>query len=289
MTQILFLLLSTYAVAQEPAYRPTHDSLENDFVYEQENASYAREPIGALDDERDRRLGPWLSLSQGGFAIGDPQGKIIKNPDGTETNTYGSLENGTLLRDSGDGFKRISSASTNYGAGHMISLLENSSAAFHELHPEVTVRIGGISLATGGHFPPHQSHQNGLDADILFIGRANWDSVLDKEKKVTDRFDLEKNWQFWRSLVNQRIVAGKEVESVVSMILVAPEIKTHLCEWAKAGGALGDPLNREVMRRVRPTEGHDGHFHLRLRCSPYHTACKRTYGAPRETGCEAPQ
>lgn len=241
---------------------------------------------GETQDDVDHRLGPWLKLKEGGVAIGAPQGKVVTNPDGTTTGAYGILQTGTLLAEKGEGFKRISRAPSSWGTGFMISLLENASAEISREYPGVVIGVGGIAKEFGGHFPPHKSHQNGLDADILFVGQTKWGSVLDENKQVTERFDYEKNWQFWRMLTSQRIAAGGKVDSIVSMILVAPEIKVALCKWAKDNDLLKDPLNLEVMRRVRPTEGHDDHFHIRLRCSPYHSECTWTYGAGKSTGCE---
>jgi penicillin-insensitive murein endopeptidase len=238
------------------------------------------------DDDRDLRLGPWLDLKGGGIAVGDSQGVVVANPDGTFTGAYGSLVNGSLVPASGPGFKRAGGAAQNYAAGFMLSLLENASAYITQAYPGLVVQIGGISQQTGGFFPPHKSHQNGLDADILFMGRTTWESVLDKERKVTARFDLVKNWEFWRQLTAQQYSNKGKVESIVSMILVAPEIKRHLCAWAMETGALNDPLNFEVMRRLRPTEGHEDHFHLRLRCSPYHVECLKSYAPPKVSGCE---
>lgn len=237
-------------------------------------------------DDLDRQLGPWLDLKGGGIAIGNPQGTVVTNPDGSVTGSYGRLANASVLPARGEGFESVSDPDSSAGTGHMISLIVNSAAAIHQAYPDVIVRIGDIARTQGGYFyPPHKSHQNGLDADILFMGARNWESVLDPDGQVTSRFDFVKNWQYWRSITAQQFSRNGKVESILSMILVAPEIKIALCQWANANAMLEDPLNREVMRRLRPTEGHDDHFHIRLQCSPYHAECTGSFGPPKETGC----
>lgn len=267
---------------------------ENDFV-ESSAASSTLRPTppdpegiprdGETQDDVDRRLGPWLELKTGGIAVGDPQGKVVTNPDGTTKGSYGSLVNATPLPERGEGFKRVGRQTNNWGTGFMISLLTNSSKAITDIYREDVIHIGGIAQEFGGPYAPHQSHQNGLDADVLFVGRTTWDSVLDENGKVTEKFQREKNWELWRMITSQKFVQFGKVDSIVSMILVAPEIKTHLCEWANATDALKDPLNFEVMRRIRPTAGHDDHFHIRLQCSPYHLDCKKGYSPPKLSGC----
>ncbi|MBX3039225.1 MAG: penicillin-insensitive murein endopeptidase [Bdellovibrionaceae bacterium] len=212
--------------------------------------------------------GSWLDLELGGESIGKAQGR------GAEVS--GRLEKGTLLPEKGPGFVRLGGAAVNWGAGHLVSLLMRASEALNQRDSRSVIHIGGISHREGGRFQPHKSHQNGLDADILFVGRSRWGSVLNSSQKVTERFDLEKNWEFWRLLVSQRIGTDEDSESVVAMILVSPAIKDRLCQWAREKNVLDDELNRDVMRRIRPTSGHDGHFHLRLHCSPFHKKCVRT-------------
>lgn len=235
--------------------------------------------------ETDHRLGPWLDLEGGGRSVGRAQGVVTIDEDGTSRGEYGSLENDSILPRAGDGFISVSSPDESAGAGHLVSLLVNAAADLYARDPGTVLRVADLSHVGGGYsYPPHRSHQNGLDADVLFVGATSWRSVLDGTGAVSARFDFERNWDFWRALVAQKIRTKSSVDSVVSMILVAPEIKTAVCEWALATGrtSLED---LDVLRRLRPTEGHDDHFHLRVRCSPYHERCTGDFGAPATTGC----
>lgn len=228
--------------------------------------------FAASVDQLQKRYGPWLDLKGGGIAEGRYNGGS------------GDLVNGTVLPASGYGFERISSANQTVGTGLMISLLENSAAALHNRYPEVTVAIADIAQDGGGRFSPHRSHQNGLDADILYIGSKDWESMT-SGRGVNDDFDFVKNWEYWRSLAAQRIVTGDHMYSVVNMIFVNHSIKRALCRWTKENGMLSDPLNRELMGRLFSIDGHDSHFHLRLRCSPYHSECNDSEFVPDSTGC----
>ena len=104
--------------------------------------------------------------------------------------------------------------------------------------------------------------------------------------QVGDRFDPELNWAFWKLITQQKIMNAGKPASAVYMIFVAPVIKDSICRWAKQNGLLMDPENSEVLRRLRRTEGHDTHFHIRLRCSPYYIDCIQLGEIAAGTGCE---
>jgi murein endopeptidase len=234
----------------------------------------------------EQQLGPWLDLTGGGIASGPAQTIQRKNPDGTTTPYYGSLANATPLPAAGPGFARLNSPSTSWGTGMMISLIAHTTEALsRDYLPGSILYIGSIAQQFGGPYQPHKSHQNGLDADIIYVGQKSFASVLDGEGHVTNRFETENNWNLWRLFVQQQILQKGQATTVVSMILVAPEIKAYLCAWAKDNHRLDDPLDAEVMRRLRPTVGHDDHFHLRLKCSPHHPDCYQPGDIASGTGC----
>ena len=204
-------------------------------------------------------LAPLVDLRNGGQAVG-------KANDG-------SLLGASLLAKEGEGYVRSSSDATSWGAGSMISLLENSSALYMQTYnPSVKIYIGDISLQTGGKYSPHSSHQNGLDVDVLYMGNKRYDSVFDKDGNLTDRYNYQANWDYWRIVVSQQILKNDKPVSIVSMILVDPKLKELIDIWAQAQN-FTDPLDAEILKLLRPTVAHDDHFHLRLRCSPYHPQC----------------
>ena len=244
------------------------------FLSSQASAQDALLEIPSSDEEQI--LAPLLDLHEGGQAKGAAQGA---------NETQGALVNGTLLPQAGEGYSASKSETSRWGSGMMISLIENSAKVVATEFPGTLLRVGGIAQEFGGPYRPHKSHQNGLDADIQFVGTVKYESVLDESGAVTDKFDLEKNWAYWRLVTSQQILVKGKPVSAVSMILVDPRIKTHLCKTMAAQGGPKDALDEEVMKCLRPTEGHDDHFHLRLKCSPFYAECIDSRDGFRDSGC----
>lgn len=237
----------------------------------------------------EKILGPWLDLRGGGVAVGPASSIQQKNPDGTVTEISGSLSNGSLLPADGNSFHRFGDISISWGTGLMISLIENASAYYAKnFVPGNVVYVNAIAQEHGGPYGPHKSHENGLDADIFYMGQTKWESVLDANGQVTSKFDPQKNWDFWRLLAQQKILVKGKPLTAVYMIFVAPQIKDFLCTWTANKNMVSDPLNADILRRLRPTVGHDTHFHLRLRCSPYYKDCIQQNEPAEGTGCENP-
>ncbi len=236
-------------------------------------------PIVTPPSSEELMLGPLLDLHNGGQSTGAAQGK--------DATTWGGLIDATLLPQQGVGYVAGRRETDRWASGLMASLLINSAPLVQEKYPTTLLRIGGIAQQTGGPYKPHSSHQNGLDADIQFVGTVKYQSVLDANGVVTPLFDVEQNWFYWRLVTMQQMKVSGKVTSAVSMILVDPRIKTYLCAWAKSREAQLDALDYEVLTKLRPTEGHDDHFHLRLRCSPAYTSCigERVPSGKRPTGC----
>lgn len=146
--------------------------------------------------------------------------------------------------------------------------------------------IGDISSQFGGPISSrHKSHENGLDADIPYIGSDKFEKMLDENGHIRNDFEFRKNWQFWRIVASQRLYQDGEQITVLSRIFVNPSIKSGLCAWAKRTGIIGNALDADILRRIRPWDGHDKHFHMRLRCSPHYPACRNQVEPPRGTGC----
>jgi penicillin-insensitive murein endopeptidase len=245
--------------------------------------------LAASPTDQEKILAPWLELQGGGEAVGPAQTVSRKNPDGTVTPWEGSLRNGSLLPESGDGFVRLNAADTTWGAGMMISLLTNSSAYYVQNFSPRKIYVASISQQNGGAYGPHHSHENGLDADVLFMGQTKYGTVLDSQGQITAKFDPQKNWNFWRLLISQKILAHGQPTTAVYMIFVAPVIKDFLCQWAAGQNLLADPVNAEVMRRLRRTAGHDTHFHVRLKCSPYYPECYQLNEIVEGPDCPTPK
>lgn len=65
-----------------------------------------------------------------------------------------------------------------YGTQTMIDLLKSMGAQYSDYYgQEQRLSIGGISRKGGGPFPPHVSHQKGIDADIIFVKHNGFDPL----------------------------------------------------------------------------------------------------------------
>lgn len=133
--------------------------------------------------------------------------------------------------------------------------------------------IADISQQTGGPMPDdHSSHQTGLDADILF-----WQHSVAKKRSLTvlerqhihpqsvltteeDSVDPLK----WTE-VQEKIMMLAASDPRVDRIFINPLIKKRLCMSYSGQDWLG---------KMRPWYGHDGHFHVRLKCPPGSTNCE---------------
>jgi hypothetical protein len=116
--------------------------------------------------------------------VGDfVQGSPIANYEGERT----ILPNPTPIRSAG-GDQRINvrlQATTGitprcepgcYGTQKMIALLVGMGEEFSAYYQgKRTLSVGGISKPGGGYFPPHVSHQKGIDADISFQSNGGFD------------------------------------------------------------------------------------------------------------------
>src|SRR5574341_1043136 len=151
-----------------------------------------------------------------------------------------------------------------------------------------TLLIGDLSQEKGGPLPDdHSSHQNGLDADILFwqnpIAKTRILSISERENiyplsllTTTNnypRIDYSK----WNS-IHGEILKLAASSRKVDRIFVNPLIKRNLCTMYKGENWLS---------KIRPWWGHDGHFHVRLSCPDNSPLCKPQKPVPEGDGCDA--
>ena len=106
--------------------------------------------------------------------------------DEDPTRATGSPSNGTLmgglnLPDRGTGYRHYRGGDPvdrdDWGTLRMLSCLEASARSAESMN--VQIGIGDISLRNGGPFPPHASHQNGLDTDLRYVRRDRQHAPLD--------------------------------------------------------------------------------------------------------------
>ena len=168
----------------------------------------------------------------------------------------------------------------NWGHPEMVGFLIGLSqaarqAGWHGLY------IGDISQPRGGPMVSgHASHQMGLDADIWMLPPANLHLSAAQREKLSSVSVVNRAGTALTSAWNpghMAIIRAAARDPRVERIFVDPVVKIAMCEME--GG------NRAWLRKVRPLNNHDYHFHVRLGC-PAGSACQQQDPPPAGDGCD---
>ena len=221
----------------------------------------------------------------------------VKNP-GSSENTYspeeqsqsigkytaGCVKGSVQLPVIGPGYQVIRlHRNRYYGNTKLIDFIEDLAARSYKEYGTV-LYIADISKKGGGPvLDEHSSHQIGLDADILYIhkplGNDSYLKPLAREQKnpesVLNRIGTAVDMGKW-SRVNEKILMEASESENVDRIFVNPAIKRELCR---------EFPGQVWLRKIRPWWGHDGHFHVRLKCPDNSPKCVPTVRIPAGTGC----
>lgn len=204
----------------------------------------------------------------------------------------GSLMDADQLQDEGLGIVKIlRPRERRYGALEMISLLENTAAEMTVLYPDTErVQIGDIANQKGGKAGGHDSHTNGLDADVSYyrVDRKEIEPTqtdgffLDGKQinyvaggKISADLDLDRNFQFLQLLYSSNIL---------SRIFVDAVIKKAFCNYTKEKGIYAE--STEILRRLRPWPNHFDHMHVRINCPENSKRCAPQAPIAEGSGCD---
>lgn len=147
------------------------------------------------------------------------------------------------------------------------------------------LQVGDLSAKGGGPVPRHVSHQNGIDADLVYLRKnrstqnptnPEWAEYFVQRGRVTQNFDLERNWVLLKYAVENYDVGRIFVDRV---------IKKTFCAYARQNDLLEQDEVVAFLRRLRPARYHDTHFHIRLKCPEGHPKCDEQHEPPRGHGC----
>lgn len=172
-----------------------------------------------------------------------------------------------------------------YGTIEMNAVISDAVDFVRQEIPEAElIQVGDISGKVGGKCEGHASHQNGLDADIVYLTKNGklqsqnapyWEEDFVKNSSVSANFHIERNFKLFKYLV---------VEKQVDRIFVDAAIKKLFCQYVKSND-LKDPASAETLRRLRVEKLHSTHFHMRLKCPTTDYSCKSQGEIPSGTGC----
>ncbi len=158
-----------------------------------------------------------------------------------------------------------------FATDDMARLIETLALRIHQAGFE-RLQLGDFSHARGGKADGHGSHQNGLDADIVYLtknrreqtpGKLYWSEWFVHNGAVSPNFDLQRNWEMMKWLSRQNLV---------QRIFVDGAIKDAFCIHARRKDELASEM--QTLRILsRENSVHKTHFHLRLACPPGHARC----------------
>ncbi|WDA13318.1 penicillin-insensitive murein endopeptidase [Paracoccus marcusii] len=175
------------------------------------------------------------------------------------------------------------SRNRNWGHPEMIGFLQGLSRAAQQAGWR-GLYIGDISQPRGGPMTSgHASHQLGLDADIWMLPpptlglspqqRENLSSVSVVANGGTA---LSGNWTGGHMSIMRAAARDPRVER----IFVDPVAKVAMCQMETG--------NRDWLRKIRPINNHDFHFHVRMNC-PAGSICQTPNPIPAGDGCAEAQ
>lgn len=171
------------------------------------------------------------------------------------------------------------SRNRNWGHPELVSFLVGLSQAAQQAGWR-GLYVGDMSQPRGGPMVSgHASHQMGLDADIWMLPpsslslspgqRESLSSVSVVDRRGTG---LSGNW----TPSHMSIIRAAARDRRVERIFVDPVVKVAMCQMENG--------NRSWLRKVRPLNNHDYHFHVRMTC-PRGSICRQQDAPPAGDGC----
>ena len=140
--------------------------------------------------------------------------------------------------------------------------------------------IGDMSQPMGGPMTSgHASHQIGLDADIWMLPPGSLQLTRAQREKISSQSVVAKGGvapsPLW-SASHHAIIRAAASDPRVARIFVDPVAKVLMCQNERG--------NRAYLRKIRPINNHDYHFHVRLSCM--NQGCENQAAPPPGDGCE---
>ncbi len=230
-----------------------------------------------------------LALPLGSAATAEPLAKDVfgaaRGPTAGQPAAIGFYSKGCVsgaaqLPETGPTWQAMRlSRNRNWGHPQMVEFLVGLSQAARQAG-WMGLYIGDISQPRGGPMVTgHASHQMGLDADIWMLPpssltlspqqRESLSSVSVVNKRGTE---LTRYWNPGHMSIIRAAASDRRVER----IFVDPVVKVAMCQMESG--------NRGWLRKVRPINNHDYHFHVRLTC-PAGSVCQRQDPPPAGDGC----
>ncbi len=166
-----------------------------------------------------------------------------------------------------------------FGSYEMMGILKTLAVNSKAYPRQAKLWVGDISMKTGGLIRDsrHVSHQNGLDVDIGYpLKRDQVGSFINVVSRggLASDFQMNETWGAFKTTWDL---------GVTDRIFIGGTIKRAVCKYAKSVKEY--EKYSQLLRHLRPTPGHDNHYHLRIKCTPNQPRCRMMGPPPTGTGC----
>lgn len=140
--------------------------------------------------------------------------------------------------------------------------------------------IGDMSQPMGGPMTSgHASHQIGLDADIWMLPPSSLRLTPAQRESLSSQSVVAKGGTapsaLW-SASHHAVIRAAASDPRVARVFVDPVAKLAMCQSERG--------NRAYLRKIRPINAHNYHFHVRLACP--NQGCENQAPPPPGDGCE---
>ena len=158
-----------------------------------------------------------------------------------------------------------------WGHPNLINFIEEISQKIYSQYGN-GILIGDMAMPRGGPMPfGHKSHQNGLDVDIFYQRKPDYqmqrfDLETYQPKSILTENQEEIQNDLW-SNYHHELLEIISKNKMVTRIFVNPVIKKKLCIQAI------EKNDTDWLKKIRPWGGHYKHFHVRLECPQESGSC----------------
>ena len=133
----------------------------------------------------------------------------------------------------GEGY-RLRFPKNAYGIPRVNTLIRTCAKRVKDAFPGTAdILVGDISRPTGGHFPPHKSHQSGRDADIGYYLAGNIQNKT-MYRVNGSHVDHRKNWTLMKCLLEEERIVRVYMDTGIQKAMVKFLVKKEIIDSALA-------------------------------------------------------
>jgi len=163
-----------------------------------------------------------------------------------------------------------------WGTASTVTLLDHVLREWARRSPGVQpILVGNLSSRTGGHLPPHATHQSGRDVDLGYPQKLSASAELIWRSMDADNLDRGETWALLKLLDDTKAVEVIYMDRAIQKLLydharsrlsMSTRELARWFEYPRPTGS-GSPLIRHV-------RGHTDHLHVRFSCQPHESRCR---------------